>query len=285
MMKKYLLITVALLMGNATYSSADTQNYKTMRFTQIDKNGDGVLTKEEVRGRLLTNFDILDMDGNGSLSAAEFTMHKGKHGNRPTFAQMDKNSDGVLSKDEVGRRLLAKFDKVDSDNNGTLSEAELQMAHKNRQGKAGKGHQRPTFTEMDKNNDGVLSATEFQAGQKHRQHKAGKGRHRPTFAEMDINSDGALSKQEVGKRLLANFDKVDSDNSGTLSEAELQAAHKNRQGKAGKGEQRQNFAQMDKNSDGVLSKDEVGKRLLEKFDTLDSDKNGVLSGDELPRLK
>ncbi|MBR7888862.1 EF-hand domain-containing protein [Marinomonas sp. A79] len=40
-------------------------------FEQMDANGDQVLTKDEVQGPLLNDFDRFDTDHNGSLSEAE----------------------------------------------------------------------------------------------------------------------------------------------------------------------------------------------------------------------
>lgn len=40
-------------------------------FEQMDVNGDHVLTKDEVQGPLLNDFDRFDKDQNGSLSEAE----------------------------------------------------------------------------------------------------------------------------------------------------------------------------------------------------------------------
>ncbi|WP_319552500.1 hypothetical protein [uncultured Vibrio sp.] len=40
-------------------------------FSNIDTNGDGVLTKDELRGPFLEDFDKLDVDGSGSLTEDE----------------------------------------------------------------------------------------------------------------------------------------------------------------------------------------------------------------------
>lgn len=171
-MKKLLLITGALLMAttHSTFAAQQNQNAAAqmankhrMTFAQLDANADGVLSKDEVRGRLLTNFDKLDSEGNGTLSAEEFNaaVNLGRQG-RPTFEQLDLNSDGLLAKDEVRGRLLANFDSVDSDASGTLSADEFNArVNLGRQGHRGNRHYRPTFEQLDSNGDGVLSAEEF----------------------------------------------------------------------------------------------------------------------------
>jgi Ca2+-binding EF-hand superfamily protein len=251
-MKKLLLITGALLMAttHSTFAAQQNQNAATQRahkqqmtFAQLDANADGVLSKDEVRGRLLANFDKHDSEGNGTLSADEFNadVKMGKHdkqGNRghkedpehhPTFAQLDINNDDLLAKDEVRGRLLTHFDKVDSDASGTLSSdefnAHVKMGKHDKQGNRG--------------------------------HK-GDPEHHPTFAQLDINNNDLLAKDEVRGRLLTDFDKVDSDASGTLSTDEFNARVKmgkqgNQRHHQGKHDYRPSFEQLDLNGDGVLS--------------------------------
>ncbi|MFT7053236.1 MAG: Ca2+-binding EF-hand superfamily protein, partial [Psychromonas sp.] len=271
-MKKLLLITGALLMAttHSTFAAQQDQNASTqkvnkhrMTFAQLDTNADGFLSKDEVRGRLLANFGKLDSEGNGTLSPEEFdaAANLGRQG-RPSFAQLDVNKDGFLSKDEVRGRLLANFDKVDSDASGTLSGDEFNARIKmDRHGHKG---DRPTFEQLDSNGDGTLSADEFNARVKMgKQGKKGDRGHHPSFEQLDLNHDGFLAKDEVRSRLLANFDKVDSDASGTLSADEFNARVKmGKQGKKGDRGHHPSFEQLDLNHDGFLAKDEVRGRLL-----------------------
>ena len=192
----------------------------------------------------MANFDKLDSEGNGTLSQDEFNdaANLGRQG-RPTFAQLDVNKDGFLSKNEVHGRLLTHFDQVDSDASGTLSADEF-------------------------NTSVNLSR---------RDHKRDRD-YRPTFEQLDLNSDGLLAKDEVRGRLLTHFDSVDSDASGTLSADEFNTSvNFGRQGHKG---DRPTFEQLDLNSDGFLAKDEVRGRLLTHFNKVDSDASGTLSADE-----
>ncbi|WP_037027532.1 EF-hand domain-containing protein, partial [Psychromonas aquimarina] len=151
-MKKYALITAAVLMGTASYTFANLVNenvvtypensssaqsdkqHKGPTFAQLDKDGDGEISKTEARGRLLVHFDDADTSGSGTISQAEFEAFKidnagkgGKqHKQRPTFAQLDSSDDGQLSRDDVQGRLLADFNKIDSDGSGMISQAEFE---------------------------------------------------------------------------------------------------------------------------------------------------------------
>jgi Ca2+-binding EF-hand superfamily protein len=243
-MKKLLLITGALLM-HSTFAAEQNQNAaiqgvnkQQMTFAQLDANADGVLSQDEVRGRLLADFNNLDSGASGTLSADEFNarVNRGKQGRqgRPTFEQLDLNSDAMLDKNEVRGRLLANFDTVDSDASGTLSADEFNAHVK--MGKQGiQGH--------------------------HKGHHKGNGDNRATFAQLDINNDGLLAKDEVRGRLLADFDDLDSDASGTLSADELKTrASIGKQGRQGhhqgNRDYRPNFERFDLNSDGVISAEE-----------------------------
>ncbi len=76
-------------------------------------------------------FKALDADHNGQLSQAEFskawataqTMMK-----KAAFAKLDKNGDGVLTKDEFPP-YLAKLSAMDSNGDGTVSRDEMKAAH------------------------------------------------------------------------------------------------------------------------------------------------------------
>ena len=75
-MKKSLLITGALLMtaSASLFAAQQTQttsaqmgNNNRPTFEQLDTNADGMLVKEELRGRLLANFDQFDTDANDGI--------------------------------------------------------------------------------------------------------------------------------------------------------------------------------------------------------------------------
>ncbi|MBM9520765.1 hypothetical protein JWG39_13160 [Desulforhopalus vacuolatus] len=60
-----------------------------------------------------------------SVTAFASNDDRGPRGQPPTFAQLDANSDGYLSKDEVKGPLAKDFDKFDADGDGFLAEEEL----------------------------------------------------------------------------------------------------------------------------------------------------------------
>jgi len=121
--------------------------------------------------------------------------------NAKGFNEMDKNSDGRLTRSEAAgnKDVLAKWKQMDANNDGAVTRAEYLkvMAKKDantaKQKVAGKDDNRQArgFNEMDKNNDGKLSRTEA-AGNKT---LIGK------WNELDTNNDGSLSRAEYLKEM------------------------------------------------------------------------------------
>lgn len=93
-------------------------------------------------------FAARDSDGNGSLSAAEWTtrperadraqaQRRGRNHRGMGMKMADANSDGAVSIEEMRNVALARFDKVDTDGDGTISAAERQAAREARKARRG----------------------------------------------------------------------------------------------------------------------------------------------------
>jgi Ca2+-binding EF-hand superfamily protein len=102
------------------------------------------------------------------------------------------------------------------------------------------------FDKVDADKDGKVTYAELEANKK------------AEFAAADTNGDGVLSAEELSARELARFqekladrtqamlDDKDNDGNGSLSEAEL-----------GDGPVMRNFARVDADNDGSITKDEI----------------------------
>lgn len=93
--------------GHGGFGKADTNNdgkitqaealaAAKLRFEAKDANKDGMLSKEEVHGRMQRMFEKADTNKDGKVSLAE---HEAKV--REHFTKRDTNKDGVLSGDEL----------------------------------------------------------------------------------------------------------------------------------------------------------------------------------------
>lgn len=114
-------------------------------FEEMDANGDGKVTKEEVAAFHAAKLATLDTDKDGNLSEAELiagqqqrkaerdtqreTERGAKMANR-MLEKRDANKDGVLSLEEMAAgpdRGDKMFDRADTDGDGAISKAEADV--------------------------------------------------------------------------------------------------------------------------------------------------------------
>jgi Ca2+-binding EF-hand superfamily protein len=163
------------------------------------------------------------------------------------FEQLDANSDGQVSRDELHADVQRRFAEIDADKNGKITESEVQQhaagkmqereergaehlkaADKNNDGKWTKDELShmpdAVFKKLDTNNDGVLTAAELEAG---REAWKAHGDEFIThmFARVDANSDGAVDLQEALNFADVRFAKLDSNHDGFVSKDEWKAGH------------------------------------------------------------
>ena len=132
------------------------------------------------------------------------------------------------------------------------------------------------------------------------------------FSRMDRNGDGLLSPSELPQRLKNRLQQVDADKNGQISKEEFAAAAaKRRTGSRGPGKQgkqkngKSGFSQgrgnqgmmknvkeqmqdpdmwikrFDRNGDQVISKDEMPKKLQQRFAKIDKNGNDQLEKNEI----
>lgn len=146
------------------------------------------------------------------------------------------------------------WQKIDSDGNGAISQAERLAAAKLRfdeldadgDGKIDAGDReakvKQAFAKMDANGDGAVSEAEFVAAQKARAEKrravslrrGGQGRQgggdraadAGGWGRADTDGDKAISRAEFDAATLARFSRADANGDGNLTKEEAQAARK-----------------------------------------------------------
>lgn len=114
-----------------------------INFEQLDTNGDGQVTKEEIAAAATARFVEVDTNGDGTLSAEELAAAS-ERASEERVAKMiekrDENGDGVLSQEEMQPdtdRTDRMFEKLDENEDGVISAEEFEAMKDKRKGKRG----------------------------------------------------------------------------------------------------------------------------------------------------
>jgi Ca2+-binding EF-hand superfamily protein len=189
---------------------------------RLDKNMDGVLTRNELPPVLAKNFEKWDRNGDGQLNRDEVgqmltavrtflgfeTPATPVAKNKPQvekiidniLLRMDTNKDGKISRAEAKNQIAANFERLDKNKDGYLDRAELRVIATRFAGKLGKGA-----------NGGPNP-------------KAGPAQTSLDFDALDANADGRLTRDELkGSPLLKRFDEIDANRDGQIDRREFEA--------------------------------------------------------------
>lgn len=166
------------------------------------------------RKNLLMMAVLVALTGAGVAFAAEQADDTAK----PAHAKIDANSDGFIDKAEAAKfpRLAEKFDQLDKNKDGKLSQEERPM----------RGHGRDHMGQRGPRGEGGF------------------------IGKLDANKDGKVSRDEAkaDERFAARFDTADANKDGFVDKADFELRMKQHRDET--------FAQADANKDGVLSKAE-----------------------------
>ena len=203
-------------------SLADLQDSGRIVFKLIDSNNDGQISQKEAvnAGNLAVGgfFFSADANGDGAVTKEEVKMGR----------------DAILADKPIARFMLDRINSstkpkpgttnpaeifmglVDSNNDGNLQATEVRQAVQT----AVQG----AFAAADTNRDGLMSPTEVNAAIV----GAFKAAQLATFQAADTDNDGLVSKDEFTKSLTdpanAAFAILDANSDGKLSAQELQSA-------------------------------------------------------------
>jgi Ca2+-binding EF-hand superfamily protein len=151
--------------GDKIMTKSDAISAADARFAKMDANGDGRLNETDRTAMMKKHFTEMDADKNGAVSEAEFingfqahaTMrgdrhakrmdrsgshdghvgmgkgHKGQHGGgMKMLAMADTDGDKSITQAEFRKAAEVRFAKADSNNDGTISDAERKSMRKDR---------------------------------------------------------------------------------------------------------------------------------------------------------
>jgi len=175
-MKRIMIASVATLLAASGVALAHGGSRGLTRF---DRDGNGVVTRDEMRTTEIERFEKIDANKDGRLTLDEIQAanrdRAAKH-----FAARDANKDGKLSRDEVARMPDQMFARLDENKDGFLTPDELA-----KKGERFQNHAQGRFEHEDTNHDGAISRDEALARVDQR------------FARLDTNGDGVLTQEEM----------------------------------------------------------------------------------------
>ncbi|ADM08703.1 hypothetical protein PB2503_03132 [Parvularcula bermudensis HTCC2503] len=164
-----------------------------MSFEALDTNDNQVVTPTEFAAPALASFDRLDRNGNGVIDEEERPQKGGMQRGQAAMA------DGA-SREDVVALAEARFQTLDADQNGTLTEAELTEARA------------ATKEQMAARRDMMVDRAE------------------DAFDQGDTDGDGRISLEEFKTTGLERFDRHDANSDGVISPDERRAASMQRRG-------------------------------------------------------
>ena len=141
------LTAASIVLGFTAADARQGRGGERPSFEELDVNGDGKLTQEELDARSAARFSERDTDGNGALSREELLARAQEGAERRVdriLKRLDANEDGALSPEELaqarrggGNRFFAR---VDADDDGAISKEEFeQMAQRRGERRKKKG--------------------------------------------------------------------------------------------------------------------------------------------------
>lgn len=165
-----------------------------LEFKRKDQNNDGLLSLDEMPGKLRDELELWDRNKDGQIDLAEFRAHFGAHIRQKAAKDPQKWTDLQRLEKDISKKSAPKdtstilpTPSLAKPSPGVMTiVVEDGRAPSWRAGKLPPGLP-PWFEQLDKNQDGQVAMYEWRAG----------GMPLADFLAMDLNDDGLLTPDEV----------------------------------------------------------------------------------------
>ncbi len=212
---------VVVLMGTVAWAQdrPGPKRNPAQRFKQLDKNGDGYITQDEIPQERKEFFKRLlsrwDKNGDGKLSQEEFLAAASRRGGPRGQRPGEQDRPGPRQPAQLRPVVPPVFRLLDANGDGKITREELAKAV-------------DRLMQLDRNGDGVLTPDEFMPRFRGRGFAGRPGR-RPMNPEavinrimqFDRNGDGKLTKDEVPERAQRFIFRADLNQDGVVEREEL----------------------------------------------------------------
>lgn len=181
-----------------------------------DRNGDGMLQRDEAPIQMLPSFDEIDRDHDNQIDSFEAWEYDARR-RRAVESSSRAASRRMPSRQKTRtiRTLLELVELADANGDEKLSQDEMPASLRER------------FLEFDLDADGFFDREEARRLEHQRPNETDKPRQRTIVREvrlMDTNGDGLLGKREASLRIQRIFEKLDRDGDGAIDLDEARAA-------------------------------------------------------------
>ncbi len=215
-------------------------------FVDLDVDGDGVLTRDELDAGIYTRYDA---NQDGIIDQVEYDTNPGLFGG--PFADFDADASGTLDQDEYRGAFdnAGVFDSLDADGSGDISQEEYD-ANRDLLGLGAAGTAVPgavttdaamtntgVFGDYDADADGLLTRDEYNNALYTRydtnadgvidqaEYDADPSLFGGAFTDYDLDASGDLNEDEYRTAFDSNsvFDSLDTDGTGDINQQEYDA--------------------------------------------------------------
>lgn len=161
-------------------------------FQRLDDDGDGKLSRDELSMIARARFGQLDRDNDGVLSFDEFRELGSQRDPETTFRRLDADENGRIARDELPEWLRARFENVDTNDDGFVDENEMKLmalrAREARSDPLGRSGLMRRLMDLDIDGDGRIHRDELPEAMEYL---------REQFERFDVNGDGYIDGAEL----------------------------------------------------------------------------------------